>query len=60
MAFVGKVVNIMSGGVSERAKNCSINIFTVIMGSVLYPIVVNITWGANFLKVQYLNYQCMI
>jgi Amt family ammonium transporter len=50
MAFVGKVINIMSGGVSERAKVIPITIFTVIMASILYPIVVNITWGANFLE----------
>ena len=50
MAFVGKVVNIMSGGVSERAKIIPLALFTIIMASVLYPLVVNITWGANFLK----------
>ncbi|MCB9097061.1 ammonium transporter [Arcobacter aquimarinus] len=50
MAFVGKVINIMSGGVSERAKIIPLAIFTVIMGSVLYPLVVNITWGANLLE----------
>ena len=50
MAFVGKVINIMSGGVSERAKILPLAIFTVIMASVLYPIVVNVTWGTNFLE----------
>ena len=50
MAFVGKVINIMSGGVSERAKVVPLALFTVIMGAVLYPLVVNITWGANFLE----------
>ena len=49
MAFVGKVVNIMSGGVSERAKVIPLAIFTVIMAAVLYPLIVNITWGMNFL-----------
>ena len=49
MAFVGKAINIMSGGVSERAKVIPLAIFTIIMGAVLYPLVVNITWGANFL-----------
>ena len=49
MAFVGKVVNIMSGGVSERAKVVPLAIFTVIMAAVLYPLIVNITWGMNFL-----------
>lgn len=50
MAFVGKVVNIMSGGVSERAKVIPLALFTVIMASLIYPIVVNITWGANILE----------
>lgn len=50
MAFVGKVVNIMSGGVSERARVLPLALFTIIMGSVLYPIVVNWTWGSNMLE----------
>ena len=50
MAFVGKVINIMSGGVSERAKVVPLTFFTIIMGAVIYPLVVNITWGANLLK----------
>ena len=50
MAFVGKVINIMSGGVSERAKILPLAIFTVIMASILYPIVVNVTWGSDFLE----------
>lgn len=50
MAFVGKVINIMSGGVSERAKVIPLTLFTVIMAAVLYPLVVNVTWGANFLE----------
>ncbi len=50
MAFVGKVINIMSGGVSERARVIPLAIFTVIMASVLYPIVVNWTWGSNMLE----------
>ena len=49
MAFVGKVVNIMSGGVSERAKIIPLAIFTIIMASLIYPIIVNVTWGAKFL-----------
>ncbi|MGB5791290.1 ammonium transporter [Poseidonibacter sp.] len=55
MAFVGKVVNIMSGGVSERAKIIPLAFFTIIMASVLYPIVVNVTWGLNFLKDTFLE-----
>ena len=50
MAFVGKVVNIMSGGVSERAKILPLSLFTIIMASILYPLVVNVTWGSNFLE----------
>ena len=50
MAFVGKVINIMSGGVSERARVIPLAIFTIIMASVLYPVVVNWAWGANMLE----------
>ena len=50
MAFVGKVVNIISGGVSERARVLPLSLFTVIMASVLYPIIVNWTWGSNMLE----------
>ena len=50
MAFVGKVVNIMSGGVSERAKIIPLAIFTIIMAAFIYPLVVNVSWGLNFLK----------
>ncbi len=50
MAFVGKTVNIMSGGVSERIKIIPLVIFTVIMASVIYPLVVNISWGTDILS----------
>ncbi|MEA3383597.1 MAG: ammonium transporter [Campylobacterota bacterium] len=50
MAFVGKVVNIMSGGISERAKIIPLSIFTIIMASFIYPLVVNWTWGADMLQ----------
>ncbi len=49
MAFVGKVVNIMSGGVSERSRILPLAIFTIAVGAFIYPIIVNLTWGANFL-----------
>jgi len=49
MAFVGKTVNIMSGGVSERVKIIPLVLFTVVMGSLIYPLVVNISWGADIL-----------
>jgi Amt family ammonium transporter len=50
MAFVGKTINIMSGGVSERVRMIPLAIFAVVMGGVIYPLIVNISWGANFLK----------
>jgi len=50
MAFVGKVVNIMSGGISERAKVIPMVFFTIIMSAIIYPLVVNVTWGTNLLK----------
>lgn len=49
MAFVGKVINIMSGGVSERAKILPLAIFAVIMSAVIYPLVVNWSWGSDML-----------
>jgi Amt family ammonium transporter len=50
MAFVGKVINIMSGGVSERARILPLAIFAIIMSSFIYPFIVNISWGTDFLK----------
>ena len=50
MAFVGKTVNIMSGGVSERTRIVPLAFFTVIMAALIYPLVVNVTWGANILE----------
>ena len=50
MAFVGKVINIMSGGVSERARIIPLTFFAIIMSAVLYPLVVNVTWGSNLLE----------
>ena len=47
MAFVGKTVNIMSGGVSERVKIIPLMIFTLFMGGLIYPFIVNISWGAD-------------
>ncbi len=49
MAFVGKVINIMSGGVSERSRILPLALFTIAVGAFIYPTIVNITWGANFL-----------
>ena len=49
MAFVGKTINIMSGGVSERVRIIPLAFFAVIMGGIIYPVVVNISWGADML-----------
>ena len=59
MAFVGKTVNIMSGGVSERTRIIPLVIFTVVMAAVIYPLVVNWTWGANMLKGTFLDISAM-
>lgn len=50
MAFVGKVINIMSGGVSERSRILPLGLFTIVVGAFIYPLIVNLTWGANLLK----------
>ncbi len=55
MAFVGKTINIMSGGVSERVKIIPLMIFTAVMGGVLYPLVVNISWGADMISGTFLD-----
>ncbi|OQX74002.1 MAG: ammonium transporter [Campylobacteraceae bacterium 4484_4] len=55
MAFVGKTVNIMSGGVSERTRIWPLVIFTVMMAALIYPVAVNLIWGANFLKETFLD-----
>jgi len=55
MAFVGKTVNIMSGGVSERVRILPLMVFTVVMAAVIYPVVVNWTWGANMLQGTFLD-----
>ena len=59
MAFVGKTVNIMSGGVSERTKIVPLAIFTIFMAGLIYPLVVNFTWGANMLKGSFLDISSM-
>ena len=57
MAFVGKTVNIMSGGVSERVRIIPLIFFTILMGSIIYPLVVNVTWGADLLAGTLLDIQ---
>ena len=59
MAFVGKTVNIMSGGVSERTRVIPLTFFTVIMAALIYPLVVNVTWGANLLSGSLLDISAM-
>lgn len=49
MAFVGKTVNIMSGGVSERTKIVPLMLFTILMSALIYPLVVNVSWGSDIL-----------
>ena len=49
MAFVGKIINIVSGGVSERARIIPFAIFAIIMGGFIYPTVVNWAWGSDML-----------
>jgi Amt family ammonium transporter len=56
MAFVGKVINIMSGGVSERAKVLPLGLFTIVMGALIYPIIVNWSWGSDMLKSTILDF----
>jgi len=55
MAFVGKVVNIMSGGVSERTRILPLTLFTIIAASIIYPIVVNWSWGSDMLADTFLD-----
>lgn len=55
MAFVGKAINIMSGGVGERAKIFPLTLFTLIMGAFIYPFMVNISWGSDILKDTFLD-----
>ena len=55
MAFVGKTVNIMSGGVSERVRIIPLAIFAVIMGGLIYPTVVNVSWGADMIAGTFLD-----
>ncbi len=55
MAFVGKTINIMSGGVSERVRIIPVAIFAVIMGGFIYPFIVNISWGADMIAGTFLD-----
>ncbi len=59
MAFVGKSVNIMSGGVSERTKIMPLILFTIAMAGFIYPFIVNLTWGANIFEDTFLDISSM-
>ena len=50
MAFVGKTVSIMSGGVSERIRIVPFMMFAVLMSGLIYPLVGHAIWGGGFLK----------
>jgi len=55
MAFVGKTINIMSGGVSERVRIIPLALFAIVMGGIIYPLVVNVSWGADMLAGTFLD-----
>ena len=55
MAFVGKTINIMSGGVSERVRIIPLALFAVIMGGIIYPTVVNVSWGADIIAGTFID-----
>ncbi len=55
MAFVGKIINIMSGGVSERIKILPLALFAIIMSAIIYPMVVNVSWGADMISGTFLD-----
>ncbi len=59
MAFVGKTVNIMSSGVSERTRVIPLAIFTIFMAGLIYPLIVNWTWGANMLADTFFDISSM-
>ncbi|MBD3789788.1 MAG: ammonium transporter [Campylobacterales bacterium] len=59
MAFVGKTINIMSGGVSERSRIMPLTLFTLVMAACIYPTIVNMIWGANMFKDTFLDISSM-
>jgi Amt family ammonium transporter len=50
MAFVGKVVNIINGGVSGRTRILPLLILAIILSAIIYPLVGNAFWGGGILK----------
>lgn len=55
MAFVGKTINIISGGVSERVRIFPLSIFAIVMAALIYPAVVNVSWGADMISGTFLD-----
>lgn len=50
MAFCATAASIVSGTIAERVKLCSFFVFTVILTSIIYPIVGSWQWGGGFLS----------
>jgi Amt family ammonium transporter len=50
LAFVGKTINIVSGGITERNSIVPIMIFAVVMAGFIYPMVGSWIWGGGFLS----------
>jgi Amt family ammonium transporter len=50
LAFVGKTVNIVSGGITERNSIVPTLIFAVVMAGFIYPMVGSWIWGGGFLS----------
>lgn len=50
MVFVATSMSIVSGAVAERMKLSMFLVFTLVMTSVIYPLVGSWTWGGGFLS----------
>lgn len=50
MVFVATAMSIVSGAVAERMKLSMFLVFTLVMTSVIYPLVGRWTWGGGFLS----------
>ncbi|PHR65777.1 ammonium transporter [Pseudidiomarina marina] len=50
MVFVATAMSIVSGAVAERMKLSMFLVFTVVLTSIIYPLVGNWTWGGGFLN----------